>query len=274
MQTPFEVTNGGVQANAGAGLGMEFKAMPVPEPVPSPGPMPHVRRRDEPTGITMPAPAGYTPLEKWNIFWAYFRHMSVIWCDCRQAAPRKSCKNKCRETLRTRVPLAIFDVATMTFLALLLCFWFVLTPRLHFSAGEEMPRVTLDQTLDAVMQRQQDEVRNKPAPTYRAPAWMMQDEIDWSEEDRRAYHTSLHRRLSAKLQQSMSEMPFHASLTYTPWALPADARMRLFRGMRQHLRHNPDECAVAAPSFRVYLNIVAVRWSSLQSLPTYDSENK
>lgn len=157
-------------------------------------------------------------------------------------------------------------------LGLTLVFLWLLSPRLGLPTFAEAPKsegVSYAEAAQAVKKVLDNVKQQVQVP---APDWATKEELDWSQEDIQAHHTALHRSLSPKLLHSMREVAFHASLSYFPWTLPSQQRDDLFARMRSRLAREAEECAVAAPTFRVYVNLLAARWSSLQALPTYDAK--
>lgn len=203
----------------------------------------------------------------------YLRHMANIWC--RWGKRDRNVWEKIKDTHRYRMPVSCCDVFVVLTILLLGSVWFLAgrrsPPTPAFVAEAEMPYVSIRDAIDhaeekAWQKRQKREAIDRPAP------WMLNDVQDYAEEDKIAYRRSMHRALSPELLKTMTTGWFHASLSYAPWTLPAEPRKSLFRSMRLYLSQNPEVCAVAAPSFRVYVNLVAVRWEALRVLPTFEDE--
>jgi hypothetical protein len=234
----------------------------------------------------MPLPATQPLPNQFSEWLVYLRRLRTAATDKDQrvhtSSGRSTQHNICKRLYLVKRPAC--SRAAVAFLLLVwLLFalaWMTLVPRVSFPQFATVPPATLEETMI-----QAHEVFSATPPpsggpkghrkedSYRAPRWLVQDELDWEKEDLDAYRSSLHRQLSPQLLEAMTSGWFHESLPYAPWTLPRQPRRKLFDSIRAHLVAHVDLCGVAAPSFRVYLNLLAVRWPSVQALSTYDAKN-
>ncbi len=212
----------------------------------------------------------------------YLQRLWSIWCEP-HAGQNTRCKRlkwACGRTAQLKPPVLCAALTQFVFLMMVvaLVLWYtqrhVIDPRgPAVRTGERldhMLRVEVDKP--TVGYRGSEQARK--APWRHAPAWLADEEASWHPEDRASFQASLHRGLSPKALESTTQGHFHASQMYQPWTLPAVVRTPLFSQLKSHLKSHPEDCAVAAPHFRVYVNLIVVRWASLSSLETWDPENE